>query len=77
MEKDSSKEPGTVNINYISGKDDLKESGTVLEFILASLCRTMNLKSKQAAGLLAENNKYLTTVCMKGLKSNFQKVIDW
>lgn len=31
----------------------------------------MDLKSKQAAGLLADNNKYLIHVCVKGVKSNY------
>jgi len=67
----------TTNINYISATDELSASSTVLQFVLVSLCKSMELKSKQAAGLLADNNKYLIHVCVKGVKSNYQKVCDW
>jgi hypothetical protein len=35
------------------------------------------MKPKQAAGLLAHNNKYLVHVTVKGVKGTFEKVIDW
>ena len=37
----------------------------------------MDLKPKQAAGLLTNNNKYLAVVVMKGFKGDFRPIINW
>lgn len=37
----------------------------------------MDLRPKQAAGLLTNNNKYLAVAVVKGLKGSFQAITDW
>ena len=77
LEKKPRSDEPAVNINYISEQDELRDSATVLQFVLASICKGLGLNSKQAAGLLADNNKYLIHVCVKGVKSDFGKVVNW
>ena len=60
--------------------DENKETGdaeNVLEFLLITLGRNLQLKPKQAAGLLANNNKYLVHVACKGVKGDHEKVVAW
>jgi hypothetical protein len=42
-----------------------------LEFAITGLSKNLNLKPKQAVGLLANNNKYLAVGLVKGLKTSF------
>ena len=44
---------------------DLESS---FELILVTLSKAFNLKPKQAAALLTNNNQYLVTCCIKGAK---------
>ena len=55
----------------------LYDTESVLEFVLVSLCKSLKIKPKQAAGLLTNNNQYLVHACVKGLKGNFEPVIAW
>ncbi len=53
------------------------ETTNCLEFLLTTLCRVMELKPKQAAGLLTNNNKYLAVAVVKGFKGDFKPIINW
>jgi len=54
--------------------EDIK---TTLEFIIVLLSRNLKLKIKQAAGLLADGNKYLAHILVKGVKSEFMPIQDF
>jgi len=47
----------SIDLNEVNASMELSESGNMLELAIVSLCRHLNLKSKQAAGLLANNNR--------------------
>lgn len=66
-----------VDFERFSADMDTSETSNCLEFLLTSLCRIMDLRPKQAAGLLTNNNKYLAVVVMKGFKGDFRPIINW
>jgi hypothetical protein len=46
--------------------------------ILVTLSKAFNLKPKQAAALLTNNNQYLVTACIKGAKgTNYEPILAW
>jgi hypothetical protein len=53
------------------------ETDNCLEFILNTLCNSLNLKPKQAAGLLTNGNQYLIHASVRGLKGNYEPIISW
>ena len=54
----------------------LNQTRSVLEFIIVAICKSMSLNSKQAAGLLTDNKKYLIHILTKGLSNkNFEPVL--
>eukprot|EP00357_Protocruzia_adherens_P031664 CAMPEP_0115033794 /NCGR_PEP_ID=MMETSP0216-20121206/40176_1 /TAXON_ID=223996 /ORGANISM="Protocruzia adherens, Strain Boccale" /LENGTH=1250 /DNA_ID=CAMNT_0002412373 /DNA_START=59 /DNA_END=3809 /DNA_ORIENTATION=- len=53
------------------------ETESCLEFLLNTLCKNIDLKPKQAAGLLTSGNKYLAHILIKGVKGVFDPVIQW
>jgi len=53
------------------------ETESTLEFILNTLCRALDMKPKQAAALLTNNNQYLTHCVVKGVKGNYEPMINW
>ena len=67
----------TIELNHINEGKDLSKAETLLEFFLISLCKPLNIKIRQAAGLLSENRKYLIQVCNKGIKGDYSRIINW
>lgn len=56
----------------------LDSSQTSVQFILMSLSMGFDMKPKQAATLLTNNQKYLTHLCIRGGKgSDFDSVKKW
>ena len=53
------------------------ETESTLEFILNTLCRALNMKPKQSAALLTNNNQFLTHCVVKGVKSRYEPMINW
>ena len=53
------------------------ETESTLEFILNTLCRAMSMKPKQSAALLTNNNQFLTHCVVKGVKGNYEPMINW
>mmetsp|Transcript_9412 Transcript_9412/g.14391 ORF Transcript_9412/g.14391 Transcript_9412/m.14391 type:complete len:143 (+) Transcript_9412:633-1061(+) len=66
-------------VNILKMKTDLHPSETksTLEFILNTLCKSMNLKPRHAAALLTDNNQNLLNMCIKGVKSDYSCVLMW
>ena len=56
---------------------DPGETESTLEFILNTLCRALSMKPKQAAALLTNNNQFLTHCVAKGVKSQYEPMINW
>lgn len=58
------------SLNDINEGKDIAYSETTLEFILLSLSKSLQIKPKQAAGLLSNNHKFLVHIAVKGMKGN-------
>jgi len=63
----------------IAVKSDKPLSGAdnCLEYLLVGISKAFKLNPKQAATLLTENGKYLAQILIKGLRSDYQVVINW
>jgi hypothetical protein len=72
-----SNQPATVKLDDIDPKRPLNQTASLLELLLTSLSNHMKLKSKQAAALLANNNKYLAHMLVAGQKNQFNTVVNW
>lgn len=48
--------------------------GDLLEYVIAELMSSLSLSRKQAVALLADNNKYLAHVLVKGVKGEFGEI---
>jgi len=53
------------------------ETESTLEFILNTLCRALDMKPKQSAALLTNNNQFLTHCVVKGVKGKYEPMISW
>jgi hypothetical protein len=58
-------------------KLDPSDCTTSIEFLLSSIVLTMDLKSNQALALLSNSSTLLIHVIVKGLKGNFEPIINW
>jgi hypothetical protein len=57
---------------------DVGQAENILEFILLSLAKSLEMKPNQAAGLLSNNHKYLLHICVMGMKGgDFSKILFW
>ena len=66
------------SLNEINEGKDLGDTETTLEFILLSLAKNLQIKPKQAAGLLSNNHKYLIHIAVRGMKGNdYSKMLTW
>ena len=75
--KPKSTEDGSLFIESLDVVRPLAQADSCLEFLLLSLCQAFRLKPRQAAGLLTQSNKYLTQILERGLKTDFQPVLNW
>ena len=66
-----------VNIQAIDTNKAYIECETPLEFFIVSLSKNIQINSKQAVALLANNRKYLTVLCFKGIKGSYTQIINW
>src|SRR5688500_12939362 len=53
------------------------DTESTLELILNTLCRAFNMKPKQAAALLTNNNQFLIHSIVKGAKGKYEPLISW
>ena len=68
---------GALFIESVNEKRPIEESESCLEFLLLSFCQCFGVKTKQAAGLLTQGNKYLAQIIGKGLKTDFVPIRSW
>ena len=67
----------SIDITNIDPKTDLDNLNNILEFFIVSICRYLELKPRQAAGLLSDNRKYLLQVVTRGIKNDYSKILKW
>jgi hypothetical protein len=66
-----------VNIKTLNVNKEYSECESALEFFIISLCKNLNINSRQSIALLSNNRKYLTIMCFKGIKQDFNQVLSW
>jgi hypothetical protein len=67
-----------VDLMALDASKSFEELSSSFELILITLSQAFNLKPKQAAALLTNNNQYLVTACIKGAKgTNFEPILAW
>ena len=66
-----------LNINEINPLKNYDECNTLLEFMILSLCKNMNMKPRAAVTLLYKNRKYLKKICISGYNNEFQAIKNW
>ena len=67
-----------VDLLGIDASKALGDLESSFEMILVTLSKAFNLKPKQAAALLTNNNQYLVTACIKGAKGqNYEPILAW
>lgn len=70
-------DPDMMNLEQISKNLPLEECRSLLEILLVSLIRNLDLKPKQVVALLSNGNKYLAHVLVKGVKGNYDPLVLW
>ena len=55
----------------------LEYSADPLEFLLQTMSGAFKISTSQATALISNNQRYLIYICIKGMKGNFTKLIDW
>lgn len=66
-----------VDLRKLNPNKPLDKTETTLELLLCSLSKHLGLKIKQSASLLTNGSKYLAHVIAKGVKGNYQPIINW
>ena len=65
-----------VNIKTLNVNKEYSECESALEFFIISLFKNLNINSRQSIALLSNNRKYLTIMCFKGIKQDFNQVLS-
>ena len=67
-----------VDILALDSSKAISECDSSLELILVTLSKSFNMSPKQAAALLTNNNQYLITACIKGVKGGkYEPLLQW
>lgn len=64
-------------LEEVDSKKPLNESKSLLDFFITGLSRHLSLKPQQAASLLSNGNKYLAHLLVKGVKGEFETLVNW
>lgn len=67
----------TVNLNSINTNKSSSEVRNCLEFLIMTISKVFKLIPKQAAGLLSDENRYVTHILVKGFKGEVKPVVAW
>lgn len=68
--------PQELNLETFDPFIDYKEAQNCLGFVLLAICKNIQVNALQAASLLANGNKYLSQLIIRGKKNLFQPVIS-
>ena len=66
-----------LNIDKIDINKNYDDCKTLLEFIILSIAKNMNLNVRQSVALLSNNRKYLKKICINGYLFDFQMIKNW
>ena len=67
-----------VDILALDAKKPIGDCDNSLELILITLSSAFQMNPKQAAALLTNNNQYLITACIKGVKGGrYEPLLSW
>lgn len=77
IKKKNSGDEVPLDIMALNPQRSLNEVESTLEYILISLCQALNILPKQAAALLTNHNHYLLHACVKGVKGNYDPIVQW
>jgi len=70
--------PGDNFLNNQDMNNELLDTQTAVSYIITSLKQSLSMRHNQVGGLLANQNKYLIVMCVKGMKNNdFSKILNW
>ena len=67
----------SINIKDIDLNKKYRDIDSILEFIIITLSKNLELDIIQAIALLSNNRKYLQNICNKGIKNKFDKIKNW
>jgi hypothetical protein len=74
--KDDLGDPQKLSLETFDPFVDYPQAQNCLSFILLAICKNIQVNAVQAASLLANGNKYLSQLLVKGKKGNYQPVIS-
>lgn len=67
-----------MDILALDAKKPINDCESSLELILVTLSSAFQMSPKQAAALLTNNNQYLITACIKGVKGGrYEPLLSW
>ncbi len=66
-----------VDVNKLSADTLYNNCTSTLEFFIISLCKNFKIKPVQAIGLLSNNRKYLSIMCLSGINGNYMAIKRW
>ncbi len=66
-----------VDILTMSVDKDPADTDSTLELILNTLCKAFQMRPKQSAALLTNNNQFLIHSVVKGVKGRYEPIISW
>jgi hypothetical protein len=66
-----------LNLKMIDLHKPAEDTKTTLEYMIVLLSRNLKLSAKQSAGLLADGNKYLAHIFVKGVKGRFEPIHEF
>ena len=66
-----------ININDLDPLKYYEECNSILEFIILSLCKNLNMKPRQSVALLSKNRTYLKKICINGYNYDYQAIKKW
>ena len=67
----------SINIKDIDLNKKYRDIDSILEFIIITLSKNLELDIIQTIALLSNNRKYLQNICNKGIKNKFDKIKNW
>lgn len=68
----------TADVLNLDPETPLEDLHNSLEFLLVTLSQAFSLKPVAAAGLLTNNNKFLKSACLKGVKNQgYEPLVNW